>query len=390
MQLHQLLYEITKSLKRHICFQTPDHYLIIALYVILSYCQDEVDAVPYVHLMGAPASGKSTLLKMIELLGYRPVYAVRITDAAVVRAIDQQHGLFILDEAEELSRRRVSNDLKKIFLNGYKKGGYALICDTDREGLIMRTVYGAKITAYTSDIYDRTMASRFIILRMEKPEPGKRPQKFYLATHGEDLKQIAHSLDQLFRDQVMKQRVRDAYIALGEIDGLANRDEELMSPLLALARLIDEEIDRDIIFGQVLKFAKLFLEERKTDDFFTHWPTRIIHATWEYLRGNQDIYPSDKFVPGDKIREHVARQLQPRFALDVRYIGRILDNNGLLDPPKRRLVWFKTKDGTKKHATAFLINRDKLARIAEQYDQFIVPPDGADGSDKDTDIFSIS
>lgn len=92
MNLSKIIYEIIARLKRHVHFQSPFHYLIITLYVVLSYCQDEVDAVPYIHLMGPPASGKSTLLKFIELIGFRPVYVVRITDAAVARAIDQDAG----------------------------------------------------------------------------------------------------------------------------------------------------------------------------------------------------------------------------------------------------------------------------------------------------------
>lgn len=379
-----ILVEIMKNLRAFIYLPSIDHYLVVALFVLLSYCQEEFDAVPYLHLVAQPDSGKSTLLKIIELLSHKAEYELHITDAAICRLINKKRGMFILDDAEALGCQAKSSFLLSILLNGYKKGGAVTVCDrSDPFGVISYKVFGVKVTANTKGIADPALLTRYIIIRMSKPE-GKSLRRFYLASDSEIFKRIASDLRNLFEKHEngsLKTRIQKTYLSLGEIEGLTNRDYERFAPLLTLAKVTDEESGKKI-FNTTLAFATKYIKERNEEDFFTHLPTMVIFSVWKYvepLLESSDL-AENKYFWAEKICDHVRKDLRSHFEnlhleFGVKKLGKLLDlHNILLGPEKRKIRRVRFDEDivdAKKLATHFHLDVDKLKLFANESGKYI-------------------
>jgi hypothetical protein len=190
-------HEVIKHFREFVYFRFSIYHVITSLWVLLSHAFRELDCVVYLYLFGAPSSGKSLLLKLFEILCFNPIYAVRMTNAATYRAIDERQGTFLFDESDILARRAGSFILA-IYLNGYKKGGYILLCDKSSRGLIQLGCFCMKAFATTIWIANQALLSRCIILIMTKPDPEKQPKRFRLATDGKVLETLAKKIRVLF------------------------------------------------------------------------------------------------------------------------------------------------------------------------------------------------
>lgn len=325
---------LIKTFKKFIYLKDKDYY-IASLYTLLSYCFHQMDAVPYLYLYGAPASGKDELLKLFNILGFNPIFVVRMTDAAIKRAISDLQGIFLLDEADLLAKNS-GHFLLSIFLNGYKAGGQVYICDKHGEGLIPYPVFGPKVFATYVWIKNPALLSRSIVFQMEVPDPENRPKKLILAKHGKALKSLAKGLAELFETTDVRKRIMKAYTNLKEIKGIWGRDEELFSGMRAIAKVIDKEKgiwrpneglflrglrasinraidkengirDRDLFHYLLVKIAKKHVEDRKEEQFFADRDTQVIVSVAGFLESHK--HDEDSSIIGEEIRDYVAEQL---------------------------------------------------------------------------------
>ena len=381
-QIHGLFNEIFYKLKRFVYFRFVYQYLIVSLTIFLSYFQGEFDAVPYLHFVGPEDTGKSTVLKIIELSGFNPSYAIQATDAATCRLIHQNKGIFILDEAEIFSMPRLSSFSHKVFRTGYKKGAPPVwVCDkNDPYGLIPYSVYGVKVTANIRGIHDKALKSRFIIITMSEPNPEQCPQIFLPDSDGKIFSTIGANLLLLSKDESLRNAIKDAYLKLREderIKEITGRNFEIFAPLFASAKVIDESAGKEFLFKHVLKFAKRYIDERKEEDFFTDWPTMVIFSVWKYVEPLLETsdFAENKYFWAEGLCEHVRKDLKLHFEkLDLEFgvkkLGKLLDiHNILLGPEKRKVKRVRFDEDVadfNKPATHFHLDVDKLKLFADE------------------------
>jgi hypothetical protein len=385
---------LMKTLGKFVYLKYTDRY-IASLYTLLSYCFHQMDAVPYLYLSGAPASGKDELLKLFNILGFNPIFVVRMTDAAIKRAISDLQGIFLLDEADILAKNS-GHFLLSIFLNGYKAGGQVYICDKNGQDLIPYSVFGPKVYATYVRIKNPALLSRSIIFRMEAPDPENRPKKLIMVKHEKALKSLAKGIAELFETTDVRKRIMKAYANLEEIQGIWGRDEELFSGMRAIAKVIDKEKviwrpdeglflkglraeinkaivkengirDRDLLHYLLVKIARMHIKERKERQFFDDRDTQVIVSVAGFMETcNHD---EDSPIIGEKIRDHVAEQLRLPSSFRTEDLGKLLKDRHLLKAtPKVKWVYWK---GDKVQKTCYLINRSMVAKQMEVHEPFI-------------------
>jgi len=361
--------EIFENFKKFIYLKSTDHYVIASLFTLLTYCYHEMDSVPYLYLYGPPSTGKGELLLKFKILCFNPIYAVRLTNAATCRALNERRGTFLLNEADILGKRGGSFILA-IFLNGYKKEGEVFICDKKGDGLLRYEVFSPKVFATTTWVPITALLSRCLIIPMVKPDYKNRPKTFHTATDGKALEVLTRKIKRLFEETNLRQQIMEAYLNLEEIREIWGRDQELFSGMLAIAKVVDRELGRDLLYKRVVEIADRHVEDRKEEEFFGNWQTRVLVSTESYFRTPH--YEKDSSIVAEQLRNYVVDQLQPSFKFRVESLGRILKNHSLFaEPPKVKWVELKGKGLIQK--TCYQIDLEKLRKITGQYDGFVEP-----------------
>jgi hypothetical protein len=175
MQLTSLtkaLLETTKILKKYVYFKDSSSYLILALFILLTYCFKNFDTVPYLLITGPYGSGKTLILEILNSLCFRPLLASQISRAAFYDVIHRLQGTLLIDEAEGLSKRYQSDFDMAILLHGYKAGGFVVKVDANKRKHVKFRCFSPKVIANIGGIYSKQLRSRCIILKTTEMEGG--------------------------------------------------------------------------------------------------------------------------------------------------------------------------------------------------------------------------
>jgi hypothetical protein len=96
-----LLDTLVATVRRYVVLPTVHAARAIALWVVLSYCEDAVNVLPLL-LVTSPTKrcGKTRLVELVGALACRALPVSNITAAALYRAIDRFHPTLLLDEGD--------------------------------------------------------------------------------------------------------------------------------------------------------------------------------------------------------------------------------------------------------------------------------------------------
>jgi len=213
----------------------------LALWVLLTYCYQTWDAVPYLYVGGPLGSGKSTVFEILKRLVFRPLASSNMTAAALFRTLHGQGGTLLLDEAEQLRNTRAPEvqELLSMLLAGYKRGGTATrleaVGDTFRT--LEFDVFGPKALACITGL-PPALSSRAILITMFRAAPGsEKPRRRMDADPDkwrrlrDDLHAVALEYGSEWLDLAARSHVCPA--------AMAGRNYELWQPLLALANWLE-------------------------------------------------------------------------------------------------------------------------------------------------------
>ena len=165
LQPHVQIKILEREVKRF--FYSPDLrvYKIMALWIYGTYAAELFGEYPYLYLSGKKGSGKSTTDNVIYAYAFNAKFAVQITEAALFRTISSEGGTFIMDEMENLTSKKTTQDsgMASLLKGGYSKNtGRVYRCNPDKGNALEKfTAYGPKvisnINGLESVIYDRVL-----------------------------------------------------------------------------------------------------------------------------------------------------------------------------------------------------------------------------------------
>ena len=203
---------------------------------MLTYCFPVWPAVPYLHITGPLASGKSRLLEVVSRLAWRSTLASSMTAGVLFRTLHERGGTFLLDEAERLGGKSGQmSEMETVLLAGYKAGSRVSRLQTIGGGYqpVYFDVFGPKALGSIGDL-PPALASRCIRVRLLRTS-GDRPQvrnRLDGNSYGwQALRDDLHALALTHAGKIMQ-------VAAGAtmmITGMSGRDGELWRPLLDLA-----------------------------------------------------------------------------------------------------------------------------------------------------------
>ena len=222
---------------------------VAVLYVICTWVHERFHAVPYLRLLGLSECGKTRGTFVIGVLCYRPLtLAGAATAASLFRLIEAIGGTMLIDEAD-FADTQIGADVVKVLNCGYQQDLPVIRMEKNEDGNFVPSVFrvfGPKVINSRKPFADDATESRCLAYRPQPTERDDIPTQLPPSFENE----ARH-----IRNQLLLWRLDslDAFrFASRPIPGLRRRIHQLVSPLLAVADLLDDKRYRN----DLLDFAR--------------------------------------------------------------------------------------------------------------------------------------
>jgi hypothetical protein len=206
----------------------PEEKAIFTGLIILSYCQELFETVPYLYLVGDNSSGKSHLLQLFNHLCYRPLFGVSLTHADIYSYLEDD-GLPLTILEDEFQGSEKDNEKMKVYKAGYKKDARVprVVLFEGGRRVDYFNCFGLKAFAAEQLVENKGFLERCIVVELVEGYPEKDHYE------SEDLKRFAWLRGELLKWRMSVLAGRENLPKL-EFDWLKGRDRELYQPLLTV------------------------------------------------------------------------------------------------------------------------------------------------------------
>ena len=223
-----LLDQMTATIKQYVVADDPT-IRMAALWSVMTWFMDVVSVSPIANIT-APEKrcGKSVLLGVIQRLSYKPITTSNIATAALYRCIELWHPTLLIDEVDSFLRD--NEDARGILNSGFNRdGAYVVRCVGDDHTPTRFSTWAAKALCGIGKLAD-TLQDRSIPLHLRRKMPGEVTANLRHADP-QHFDTLSRKLARFALDN--RETIRTARPA--RIDGLNDRANDCMEPLLAIA-----------------------------------------------------------------------------------------------------------------------------------------------------------
>ena len=239
-----LLKAIWKMLHMTLELENKD-LILMGFYTLATWFVEKLPSAPYLSLVGPPGSGKTTALRILNLLCRRGLHTADITSAAFYQLCDHLTPTLLIDETATLNNK---GELLHLLRAGSAQGVISL-----RKGTAYKT-YGARAVAWLELPDDAALNSRCLVIPMKSStrknlyspvapiilKLADRLQKALLQFRLTNYKNLA--LPELPGERELQPRTRDLYRALALPVGRDKKMCELLIQLLKMQEVIRETL----------------------------------------------------------------------------------------------------------------------------------------------------
>lgn len=233
----ELLDDVAVFVARFAVLPSEAALTAVTLWMAHAHAVDAAESSPRLALLSPePASGKTRVLEVADLLVPHPMHAINATPAAIFRAVkDLKHRPTILfDEIDTVfgPKAKENEEIRGLLNAGHRRGAVAYRCvgEGTKQKVTAFPAYSALALAGLGDLPD-TIMSRAVIVRMRRRAPGEHVEPFRHRVHAN----AGHAL----RDRLaawttaVAGQLTDAYPTLPE--QITDRPADVWEPLLAIA-----------------------------------------------------------------------------------------------------------------------------------------------------------
>ncbi len=302
---------IIETLKKYVYLENEDEYIIIAAYILLTYCFQLFYKIPYLNLRGEKDSGKTNLIAVMNELVSKPESYSSISEASIFRTIDTEKPTLFLDEVEHLSKRSAAHKRTFDILNsGYQKNGKLAI--TIKNVVSDYSTFCPKILAAIAKPID-TLESRCIVINMV-PAPNKINTFSDLNVDRGEFAKVKIEINAWLHKNAAK------LISLAEdinnidiLGGLKNRELDKWSPLFLILKTL-EPIGKPNY--QVLLSSYIYTLQEKEEAEERNLPKNkcrevLINFAKTYQRDKEKVFKADNafyYISAEKFFDEITEK----------------------------------------------------------------------------------
>lgn len=242
----------------------PEYYFFV-LWILGTYLRILFTWYPYLTFYGLRDVGKSTALTLLSNLCFNGSGYVSgsSSEASLFRKASSTKGFFTIDHYEEV---RKSKEKRQILMQYLENAWYlnSTIDKVNKENLELELFNVASTVAIGTREIDDVLEEKGIIIQMvETLDKQKRREsaKMHKDPFFETIQQECMATSLIYQDKIIKQ-----YENIGEIEGLEGRDYNKFLPILALAKVIDEDNKNKYnLYDNIVSYAIKYRKTRKED-----------------------------------------------------------------------------------------------------------------------------
>lgn len=229
--------DVHAFLGRFVAYPSQHAHVAHTLWIAHTHLMDAWESTPRLAALSPePASGKTRLLEVSELLVPNPVEAVNVTPAYLFRKVGHEDGppTVLFDEIDTVfgPKAKDNEEVRGLLNAGHRRGAVAGRCVV--RGKIVETeeipAYCAVAIAGLGEIPD-TILSRAVVIRMRRRGPHERVEAYRRRVVIGDGQRLAARLA-AWADTI-RQDVTDAWPEMPAT--IEDRDSDVWEPLLAVA-----------------------------------------------------------------------------------------------------------------------------------------------------------
>jgi hypothetical protein len=331
---------LREHIRRYVSLPDDDLAVVVA-FVLCSWQSHRFETVPYLHVMGAPGSGKSRLLRVLADVCYRGIgLGASSSLSSLFRILDTFRGTLALDEADFQSNRAAHEEVLRVLREGFQRGTLLTRTEGGHENWTTRAfdVFGPKVIAGLKPFPDLALESRSVPIVMQLAVgPGRYPDRLPA-----DYEQRAAEL----RNVLLGWRLKTYFeaVEVPELPGLEGRPKQVYGPLIA----VSSDESRVSLCEKAQRAQAELREERQDSEDGV-----VLAAMCELARGRSSEGPARIYL--QDVVEHLGRspkmgELPGIKAKDVAQVCRMLGLEPIKDG-KGRYVNFNPTE----HADALKV-----------------------------------
>lgn len=285
VDLKELFAKIVSLNKQYMIYEDERIHAYTALDIMRSYFFPLFSANSRTYHHADPGSGKTNQLMIYRALSFNPISSADFSSASIYRIIESTGGTILIDDFDLLPEEQKNAIIQHIRVN-YKKFK-TIRADGNRKNrpyayksyshLVFNNVFGLG--------YDKVTPERLITVRLLKHKDARdrtvEPDDDIWSSVRDDLYVMAL--------QYWKE-IRESYNNL-KIGDLNSRESEVIKPILAIAKIINNNLYEDI-----LDWYKELNKQEKLRDLTDDWEYYLLKGLWEIVRDKSDKEKVTVFV----------------------------------------------------------------------------------------------
>ncbi len=231
-----LLKEIAGIIRRYVVLPA-NAVLVLALWILHTFCFDIAEATPYLYLHSATKRcGKSRLLELLARMARRALVVAGPSAAFMFRVIELYKPALFMDEADAFLRD--DEDMRGLLNNGYKQGGSVGRLVKVGDELVPKqfSVFCPKVLAGIKGL-SGTVMDRSIPIPMKRRTKDEKIETMRLRKLGEQMKPLRQQCERWASDNMSALENASPDIP----ESLNDRAAEVCEPLLAIAEAVGGE-----------------------------------------------------------------------------------------------------------------------------------------------------
>lgn len=220
---------LVAAVKSHVVLR-DDQGDAIAFWILHTWCVNEFSVSPRLAVTSpTKGCGKTTVLRLLNVLTRRPKRAGSISPPALFRVVEAHQPTILLDETEKYVEH--GSDLHALLNEGHAKGGAVLRVLGENLELREFAVYGAAAFARNGPLPD-DLDQRSIVIELQRRRPDE-PLQELRDDRCEPLRYLARMCSRWAQEHVTDMHDRDPDMA-----GLINRGADNWRPLFVIANAV--------------------------------------------------------------------------------------------------------------------------------------------------------
>lgn len=225
--------EIRAALKRFVITVQPEAVVVEALWILFTHTLDAFGIAPILAFWSpVPECGKSINQSIVARLCPKSLEGSSMTEAVVFRVVDLLQPTIFVDEAADLLEKRP--ELMALFRAAHQRNkAYVYRTQGDNHEVTAFSTWSAKSLAITTAKIENALASRCLIVKMQRKTSSERTERYSATKEYPDLDILCRKASRWARDNIAA--VRDA---VPDIPDIENRSLDNYEPLFKIAHVV--------------------------------------------------------------------------------------------------------------------------------------------------------